>query len=177
MITWIVGLLFGVGLLVSGMVRRINIITFLGMHEGWNPSLLFVLGCGVAVNLITFNYMLRVRKESLMGCKLFNPKNSQIDLKLIIGAFCFGLGWGISGLCPGPAIVQFSVFTLQIQVVWFGCLIVGQQVAALADKLMERKKEEEEMPMKGVSQSEKKVEFKTIEEESPRVLDGAEGKK
>ena len=127
------------------------------------------LGSGIQYELF--------RKESLMGCKLFNPKNSQIDLKLIIGAFCFGLGWGISGLCPGPAIVQFSVFTLQIQVVWFGCLIVGQQVAALADKLMERKKEEEEMPMKGVSQSEKKVEFKTIEEESPRVLDGAEGKK
>ena len=60
-ITWIVGLLFGCGLLVSGMVRRINIIKFLAMHEGWNPSLLFVLGCGVGVNLITFNYMLRVK--------------------------------------------------------------------------------------------------------------------
>ena len=60
-ITWIVGLLFGCGLLVSGMVRRVNIIKFLAMHEGWNPSLLFVLGCGVGVNLITFNYMLRVR--------------------------------------------------------------------------------------------------------------------
>ena len=61
LITWVVGLLFGCGLLVSGMVRRINIISFLSMHEGWNPSLLFVLGCGVGVNLITFNYMLRVR--------------------------------------------------------------------------------------------------------------------
>lgn len=61
LITWIVGLLFGCGLLVSGMVRRINIISFLSMHQGWNPSLLFVLGCGVGVNLVTFNYMLRVR--------------------------------------------------------------------------------------------------------------------
>ena len=61
-ITWLVGLLFGCGLLVSGMVRRVNILTFLAMHEGWNPSLLFVLGCGVGVNLLTFNYMLRVKK-------------------------------------------------------------------------------------------------------------------
>ena len=61
MITWAKGLLFGTGLLVSGMVRRINIIGFLAMHDGWNPSLLFVLGCGVGVNLITFNYMIRVR--------------------------------------------------------------------------------------------------------------------
>ena len=74
-----------------------------------------------------------------MGCKLFNPSNSNIDWKLIIGAFCFGLGWGISGLCPGPAIVQFSVFTIQIQVVWFGCLIVGQQIAALVDKKTQKK--------------------------------------
>ena len=79
MITWIVGLLFGVGLLVSGMVRRINIITFLGMHEGWNPSLLFVLGCGVAFNLITFNYMLRVRYAVIyQGKNLFWAANCSI---------------------------------------------------------------------------------------------------
>jgi hypothetical protein len=60
-ITWAVGLLFGCGLLVSGMVRRINILGFLALHEGWNPSLLFVLGCGVGINLLTFNYMLRAR--------------------------------------------------------------------------------------------------------------------
>ena len=62
LITFVTGLLFGCGLLVSGMCRRVNIIGFLGLHEGWNPSLLFVLGCGVGVNLLTFNYMLRVRK-------------------------------------------------------------------------------------------------------------------
>lgn len=74
LITFFVGLIFGCGLLVSGMVRRVNIIGFLSINYGWNPSLLFVLGCGVGVNLITFNYMLRVkyicmlyRQKSLMG--------------------------------------------------------------------------------------------------------------
>jgi hypothetical protein len=60
-ITFIVGAIFGCGLLVSGMVRRVNIITFLELHSGWNPSLLLVLGCGVGVNLITFNYMLKIQ--------------------------------------------------------------------------------------------------------------------
>ena len=102
-----------------------------------------------------------------MGCKLFNPSNSTIDWKLVTGAFCFGLGWGISGLCPGPAIVQFSIFTLQIQAVWFGCFILGQQGAALVDKLTSKK---DEGKVKEEPASEKKVEFKTIEEEeSPRV--------
>lgn len=61
LITFLVGLLFGVGLLVSGMVRRSNILGFLALGENWNPSLLFVLGCAVLVNLATFNYMLRVK--------------------------------------------------------------------------------------------------------------------
>ena len=57
-ITFIVGFLFGVGLLVAGMVRRINILGFLGLGTDWNPSLLFVLGCGVIINVITFSYMI-----------------------------------------------------------------------------------------------------------------------
>lgn len=61
LITFIVGAIFGCGLLVSGMVRRVNILSFLQIHDGWNPSLLFVLGCGVGVNLITFNYMIKVK--------------------------------------------------------------------------------------------------------------------
>lgn len=82
------------------------------------------------------------RKQSFMGCKLFNPKNSTIDWKLLLGSLCFGLGWGIGGLCPGPAIVLFSVFTLQIGLVWFGCLIIGQHLAALLDKKTSKPKSE-----------------------------------
>ncbi len=74
-ITFIVGIIFGSGLLVAGMVRRSNIIGFLGLGKEWNPSLLFVLGCGVIVNLIIFNYMIRVRKVSILGHKLFNPQS------------------------------------------------------------------------------------------------------
>ena len=61
LVTFLTGLIFGIGLLLAGMVRRSNILGFLGLGADWNPSLLFVLGCGVLVNLITFNYMLKVK--------------------------------------------------------------------------------------------------------------------
>jgi uncharacterized membrane protein YedE/YeeE len=66
-----------------------------------------------------------------LGQNLFNPKNAEIDWKLMVGAFSFGLGWGIGGICPGPAIMLFSIFTLQIQVVWFASLILGMHLAKL----------------------------------------------
>ena len=100
------------------------------------------IGCGtgnytIALNEMGVDFIAIDPSEEML--KIARSKNSNIDWKLIVGAFCFGLGWGISGLCPGPAIVQFSVFTIQIQVVWFGCLIVGQQIAALVDKKTQKK--------------------------------------
>lgn len=72
-----------------------------------------------------------------MGKKLFNPANKKIDVKLVGGAVCFGVGWGIGGLCPGPAIMQFSVFTVQIQIVWFGCMVLGQFIAKFIETITE----------------------------------------
>lgn len=123
------GFIFGCGLIVSGMTRRINILQFLWMGKDWNPSLLFVLGCGVLVNLITFNYMIRVKKVPVFGTKLFNPDNKSIDWKLILGAFTFGLGWGIGGVCPGPAFALLSVFQVQIHIIWLGSAIFGMFIA------------------------------------------------
>ena len=95
-----------------------------------------------------------------MGCKLFNPQNNSIDWKLVLGAFCFGLGWGIGGLCPGPAIMLFSVFTVQIGAVWFGAMIVGQQLAGILDKATSKPKSEEN---KQVDQTEN-LESSTIQQ-------------
>ena len=126
LILFIVGVLFGTGLLVSGMVRRTNIIYFLAIGKDWNPSLLFVLGSGLMVNVVVFSYFIRVKKTPLFGEKLFNPDSSLINANLVIGAALFGFGWGIGGLCPGPSIMQSSVFTIDIWLIWFPFMIFGQ---------------------------------------------------
>lgn len=128
MITFTVGLIFAIGLMVSGMSRRLNILQFLQLNDKWNPALLFVLGFGLFVNFITFTIM-RKKGTSLNGSKVFDPKNKIIDWQLLGGAFCFGLGWGIGGLCPGPFFVLFSVFTIPIQLIWGIGLVIGMQIA------------------------------------------------
>ena len=120
------------------MTRRINIISFLWVSKDWNPSLLFVLGSGVILNLAIFNYMIRVKKSPIYGEKLFNPTNSSVDWKLILGAACFGLGWGIGGLCPGPFLVMMAVFQTPIHVIWFICLLIGMFLASRLDACLSK---------------------------------------
>lgn len=124
-----VGVLFAIGLMVAGMSRRVNIFQFLQINSDWNPALMFVLGCGLLVNTITFTFM-RKRGVSLNGSLVFDPKNNKIDWKLVLGAFCFGIGWGIGGLCPGPFFVLFSVFTVPIQILWGVGFVIGMLAAA-----------------------------------------------
>lgn len=116
------------GLMVSGMTRRINILGFLQLNDKWNPALLFVLGCGLGVNVVSFTIM-RKRGNSYNGNKVFDPKGGKIDLPLVLGAFCFGLGWGLGGLCPGPFLVLFSAFTIPIQLIWGAGLVIGMLIA------------------------------------------------
>jgi uncharacterized membrane protein YedE/YeeE len=117
------------------MIRRTNIIGFLALGKDWNPSLIFVLGCGVAVNLVVFTYMLKFSNGPILGGKLFNPSNTVIDIRLVGGAICFGLGWGIGGLCPGPAIMQTPIFTIDVHLIWLPFFFLGQFIANKINKL------------------------------------------
>jgi len=74
--------------------------------------------------------MIRKPGKPLLGDTLFNPQVKLIDFKLVFGAFMFGLGWGIGGLCPGPFLVLFSTFTIGINLIWGGCLVIGMLIAA-----------------------------------------------
>jgi len=113
------------------MSRRDNVLGFLQLGPNWNPALLLVLGCGVGMNLISF-YFMRKRGVSLNGSKVFNPvdKDRTVDWKVLVGGFCFGLGWGLGGLCPGPFYVLFSVFTVPIQVLWGTGFVLGALAGA-----------------------------------------------
>lgn len=99
----IAGILFGLGLGLSQMVDRERVLGFLDVTGNWDPTLLFVLGGAVGVTAITFRFVLH-RPHPLLAEKFYLPNQTMIDWPLVLGAAIFGIGWGIAGYCPGPAI-------------------------------------------------------------------------
>lgn len=98
------GLVFGFGLLVSGMANPAKVIGFLDLSSPWDPSLMLVMGGAIAVGLPGF-FIAKRLKQSLLGMPMNLPTHTEIDKRLLLGALMFGAGWGIGGLCPGPAVV------------------------------------------------------------------------
>lgn len=98
------GLIFGFGLLVSGMANPAKVIGFLDLSVPWDPSLMFVMGGAIAVGVPGF-FIAKRLKQSLLGMPMNLPTSTSIDKKLLLGALMFGAGWGIGGFCPGPAVV------------------------------------------------------------------------
>lgn len=102
------GIIFSLGLLVSGMTDPNKIINFLNVSDiSWSPALIYVLGSAVLIYLLGFGF-LRFKKSTFNGVAFAHPKPRPIDRKLIIGSILFGTGWGIVGVCPGPAIVHLA---------------------------------------------------------------------
>ncbi|HVR65060.1 MAG TPA: YeeE/YedE family protein [Verrucomicrobiae bacterium] len=97
------GLLFGLGLTISGMINPAKVLGFLDIAGDWDPSLLFVLGGAVVAATIGFRLVQR-RQAPLFASRFHLPEASGIDIQLILGAALFGTGWGLVGFCPGPAI-------------------------------------------------------------------------
>lgn len=117
-IALISGLLFGLGLILSSMVDPAVVRGFLDFAGDWNPALMFVLGGAVMVSFIAWRIRLR-RTTSYLGAELPNPPSSGVDRNLVIGAVLFGIGWGLVGICPGPAItaIPFGVTEVYIFVI------------------------------------------------------------
>ena len=104
---YLIGVMFGFGLIISGMTNPQKILNFLDITGSWDPSLIFVMGGAVLVGLGGF-YLVTKRSEAFFGGALHIPKRRDITMPLIIGSVMFGVGWGIAGLCPGPAIVSLG---------------------------------------------------------------------
>ncbi|WP_226648557.1 YeeE/YedE family protein [Microbulbifer variabilis] len=98
------GLIFGLGLLLSGMANPEKVLGFLDIAGAWDPSLALVMAGAIAVSLPAFQ-LFKGRKESLLKETLQLPTNTHIDRRLVIGGLMFGIGWGLAGFCPGPALV------------------------------------------------------------------------
>ncbi|MFZ6727162.1 DUF6691 family protein [Undibacterium sp. MH2W] len=104
----IAGLVFGLGLIVSGMVNPGKVQGFLDLAGEWDPSLMLVMGGAIAVGLIAFLIAKR-RTVSLIGERIELPSNTIIDVRLVAGSALFGAGWGLAGFCPGPALVGLGM--------------------------------------------------------------------
>lgn len=99
----LIGLVFGGGLVVSGMINPAKVLNFLDIAGQWDPSLAFVMGGAVTVTAIGYRVVF-ARKRPVFCPDFHVPPSSLIDGRLLSGAAIFGIGWGLSGLCPGPAI-------------------------------------------------------------------------
>ncbi|MCH7307108.1 YeeE/YedE family protein [Acinetobacter sp. NIPH 1852] len=107
------GSLFALGLMLSGMSNPAKVLGFLDIFGQWDISLMFVMIGAIAVAIIPFQKAIR-NPKTLFGEKITLPTNTQIDKKLVIGAILFGVGWGIAGVCPAPAITLIGLGYSQI---------------------------------------------------------------
>jgi uncharacterized protein len=101
------GLVFGLGLIVSGMVNPAKVLGFLDLAGKWDPSLALVMGGAVAVGVIAF-YAAGKRARSVLGAPMPDAARRKIDLRGLLGSLAFGAGWGMAGFCPGPALVALG---------------------------------------------------------------------
>ncbi len=119
------GLIFGLGLILSGMTDPSKVIGFLDIGGNWNPALMFVMVGAIAISFFGFQY-LKKQRTTLLGKSFKLPSNQTIDWPLCLGAALFGIGWGLAGLCPGPAIVSLSI--LKESALFVAAMIVGMLV-------------------------------------------------
>jgi uncharacterized membrane protein YedE/YeeE len=123
---FLVGLLFGIGLILSGMTDPGKVLGFLDISGMWDPSLALVMAGAIAVGFFAFA-IAKKRTVNFLGGALHLPKSNQIDKPLVIGATLFGAGWGLAGFCPGPGLV--SLASGQIKGAMFvGFMVLGMQL-------------------------------------------------
>src|SRR5690348_3781771 len=120
---FLVGLLFGMGLLLSGMTNPAKILAFLDLAGAWDPSLAFVMGGAIVAAFPGF-WLAARRRTSLAGEPFHLPGASAIDARLIVGSLIFGVGWGLVGLCPGPAIADLGFLDGRVAL-FVASMIVG----------------------------------------------------
>jgi len=129
---FLVGLLFGLGLLLSGMTDPGKVLGFLDLFGNWDPSLALVMGGAIGVGVFAFTFA-KKRTVSFLGGVMRMPTSSQIDRRLIVGALLFGAGWGLAGFCPGPALVSLAAGQPKAAV-FVAFMVVGMIIFEAVDR-------------------------------------------
>lgn len=126
------GLLFGIGLLISGMANPAKVLGFLDLAGNWDPSLALVMAGAVGIGLAGFG-LARRRKQTLLGAPLHLPTTRRIDRRLVVGSLAFGIGWGIAGFCPGPALVALGSGEIKAAV-FVASMLAGMAIFELIER-------------------------------------------
>jgi len=127
------GLVFGLGLIVSGMTDPSKVTGFLDLAGAWDPSLAFVMGGAIGVGLIAFRFA-RTRSQAMLGGPMQLPAARQIDRRLVLGGLTFGVGWGLAGYCPGPALASLSTGGSK-PLIFTVAMLVGMAIFEIQDRL------------------------------------------
>lgn len=126
------GLIFGLGLLLAGMANPAKVLAFLDLAGSWDPSLALVMGGAIPVSAIGF-YLTRHRAAPLFSQRFQVPTNTALDKRLLLGALGFGVGWGLAGFCPGPALVALGSGNLK-GIVFVAAMLSGMVIFEMLEK-------------------------------------------
>lgn len=129
---FIAGLVFGVGLIVSGMTNPAKVIGFLDLAGNWDPSLAFVMGGAIFVGFFAFR-IAGQRAKTWLGTEMNLPTARRIDRRLVLGGLLFGIGWGVAGYCPGPALTSLLSGGVK-PVVFVLAMLAGMAVFELLER-------------------------------------------
>lgn len=133
------GLVFGAGLIISGMTNPSKVIGFLDLAGRWDPSLGFVMGGAILVGLGAFRFAAR-RDKSLLGDAMRLPTAVHIDRRLVLGGLAFGAGWGLAGYCPGPALASLAAGGAK-PLIFVAAMIAGMGIFELLEHLRANRKQ------------------------------------
>jgi len=126
------GLIFGLGLILSGMADPAKVLGFLDLAGAWDPSLALVMAGAIAVGLVAFT-LAKGRARSLLGLDMQLPENTTLDRRLVLGSLLFGIGWGVAGFCPGPALVALGMGEVKAAV-FVLAMLAGMGAFALLER-------------------------------------------
>jgi uncharacterized membrane protein YedE/YeeE len=128
----ITGLVFGIGLIVSGMTNPAKVLGFLDLAGRWDPSLALVMAGAILVALPAFRIAAR-RRQSLLGEPMHLPTATRIDRRLVLGSLAFGAGWGLAGFCPGPALASLATGAVQ-PLIFCAAMLAGMGIFELLER-------------------------------------------
>ncbi|MTV36902.1 DUF6691 family protein [Duganella radicis] len=135
-VSFLTGLIFGLGLIISGMANPAKVLGFLDLAGAWDPSLMLVMCGAIGVGFFAF-FWAKKQQTTLLGFEMKLPSATKIDRRLIGGSIMFGVGWGIAGFCPGPALVGLGM-GLPKALIFVAAMLAGMGIYELIERLQKR---------------------------------------